>query len=172
MTNGPIADGLFVCHKCDNPPCCNPAHLFIGTHQDNMDDCRAKGRKARVRGSKRGQAKLSEWQAKDILRSVAEGVTHQSLARKYGVSRTLIGRVANGKLWTHVPGPKTVRPKRKISREVATEVLRRALSGESSKTIAADLGVTKENIMAIKHRRTWRELDAERSTESQNNSEH
>lgn len=45
LTNGP-AGKLFVCHSCDNPPCCNPAHLFLGTPQGNQDDCRAKGRTA------------------------------------------------------------------------------------------------------------------------------
>lgn len=49
MMNGPIPEGMLVCHKCDNPPCCNPAHLFLGTNKENLMDCVAKGRHAETR---------------------------------------------------------------------------------------------------------------------------
>ena len=64
LTNGPIPGGLFVCHKCDNRRCCNPEHLFLGTHQDNMRDMRAKGRGAR--GFDLPHTRLSEEQVREI----------------------------------------------------------------------------------------------------------
>lgn len=57
---GPIADGMEVCHRCDNPSCVNPEHLFLGTRQDNIDDREAKQRNNPPKGSSNGRAKLSE----------------------------------------------------------------------------------------------------------------
>ena len=51
LTNGPIPDGMNVCHKCDTPPCCNPTHLFLGTDQDNVHDAVRKGRHARMQNT-------------------------------------------------------------------------------------------------------------------------
>lgn len=50
MQNGSIPEGMVICHRCDNPPCVNPAHLFLGSHQDNADDCVSKGRRPSVWG--------------------------------------------------------------------------------------------------------------------------
>ncbi|HXI18492.1 MAG TPA: HNH endonuclease signature motif containing protein, partial [Chloroflexota bacterium] len=66
LANGPIPDGLLVCHSCDNPPCCNPAHLFLGTDQDNVDDMRRKGRGAF--GERSGGSKVTAEQVLEIRR--------------------------------------------------------------------------------------------------------
>lgn len=107
LHRGPIPDGLFVCHSCDNPPCVNPAHLFVGTHQDNMDDRTRKGRQGlklhperASRGESRPGARLTYEKAEEIRRMRAEGVTFVALAARFGVSRGTIGNVIYRKDWT------------------------------------------------------------------------
>lgn len=73
-----------VCHACDNPPCCNPSHLFAGTHADNMADKKAKGRAA-SRG-RNGAARLTDEQYEAIERRAAAGEPQVSLAREFGIS--------------------------------------------------------------------------------------
>lgn len=102
LTLGPIPDGLFVCHKCDNPPCCNPAHFFLGTHQENQADRIAKGRSShgeRVHFSKLRVSQVAEIRA----RYAAGGTSHSVLARDYGVSPSLIGFIVTRKIWKQVP---------------------------------------------------------------------
>jgi hypothetical protein len=89
--HGAIPNGLFVCHKCDNPICVNPAHLFLGTHDDNMADKVAKGRQS---------ATLSE--ADVIAIRAAEGFSLRELSNQYGVSRPQILRIRSGEKWTHL----------------------------------------------------------------------
>lgn len=90
--NGPIPDGLFVLHRCDNPPCCNPSHLFLGTAKDNAIDCRNKGRGANGAGpgEKHNCSKLSDAQRAEIYTRKEAGETQTSLSREFGVCRTTI----------------------------------------------------------------------------------
>ncbi len=96
---GPIPDGFHVCHTCDNPPCCNPAHLFLGTDLDNLRDMQRKGRRHLTVAACNGHAKLTEIQVREIRTAAARGIHHLSLAAAYGVSRTAIRDVANGRRW-------------------------------------------------------------------------
>jgi len=93
--------GCCICHECDNRACVNPAHLFVGTHDDNMIDKETKGRTAK--GEKIGNAKLQDFHIREIRHAyLAGGVTQKQLADEFGVSRPLISYIVNNKLWTHI----------------------------------------------------------------------
>lgn len=111
------ADKL-VCHVCDNPPCCNGAHLFAGTNKDNIRDCVSKGRsntasgwnhgsrtkpESRARGERVGGAKLTAEQVAKIRALYKAGeYTHTQLGERFGVSREAIGLITRGKNWHHI----------------------------------------------------------------------
>lgn len=102
VTNGPIPDGLHVLHRCDNRPCCNPSHLFLGTHKDNMRDKMAKGRGSHKgpRGERSGRSKLTAAQVLAIR--ALEGRSIRSISREYGVSHHSITCILQRKTWTHI----------------------------------------------------------------------
>lgn len=125
--NGPIPDGMFVCHHCDNPKCVRPSHLFLGTPHDNALDKVVKGRQSRgrahgdtFRGHRHGanthpekfrgegncKAKLTVAQVVDI-RARAAGRTDGSLAAEFGVSRYTINSIRRGITWRHVTASAT-----------------------------------------------------------------
>lgn len=91
--------GKFVCHSCDNPACCNPAHLFVGTQKDNMQDMTKKERQSR--GSRRPLAKLTEDDVR-IIRFHSDGVSQTELAKRYDVAPSRISRIKSNKIWRHV----------------------------------------------------------------------
>lgn len=95
---GEIPDGLCLCHKCDNPSCINPEHLFVGTHADNMEDAAKKGRMRR--GEEKSISKLKEV---DIPIIRADPRPQHVIAKDYGVSQTVIGDVKLRVTWKHVP---------------------------------------------------------------------
>ncbi len=104
LVNGDIDNGLEVCHRCDTPACVNPAHLFLGTHQDNMTDMVTKGRsRSGMYGEAHTSAKLTEQGVVDIRRRYAAGgVSQQFLADEYGVSQAVISHVVLRRTWKTV----------------------------------------------------------------------
>lgn len=98
---GEIPPHMEICHKCDNTSCVNPNHLFLGTHQDNENDKRDKGRT--IKGSKHGRAKLTE---KDVLviRGLYEkgNILQNELAQMFNVSIATISLIINSKHWKHI----------------------------------------------------------------------
>lgn len=100
---GAIPVGLCVLHRCDQPRCVNPEHLFLGTKRDNNRDMAAKGRNAR--GVQAGRAKLNDDAIREIRRLHALGQPakgKRGLARQFGVSSTLIQHIVHRRNWTHV----------------------------------------------------------------------
>lgn len=96
---GRIPNGLHVCHRCDVPACVRPAHLFLGTAQDNLADMARKGRSAH--GSKNPNARLTEAGVAEIRRRYAAGgVLQRELADEFGVSRSTVTTICQGKRWT------------------------------------------------------------------------
>lgn len=103
MHKGPIPTGLQVLHRCDNPRCVNPDHLWVGTQVDNLEDCVAKGRNAVFVGEAHGQAKLTEDDVRAIRAEYAAGgVTLRALASRYGMSVGGLHHIILGRTWTHV----------------------------------------------------------------------
>jgi hypothetical protein len=96
---GPIPEGMFVCHRCDNPTCVNPDHLFLGTREDNIDDMLKKGRHKNYSTFKKGHGKLTDEQALMIIQS---GSRASDLAKMLGVDASLISHIRHGRARKHL----------------------------------------------------------------------
>lgn len=115
---GPLAAN--ACHRCDNPPCCNPAHIFDGSQRDNILDAASKGRiasgddhglrkhpEARERGERHHNARLTEQQVVEIRIAADTRQDYNDIGRRYGVTRVTVNEIALGRKWKHVGGPRT-----------------------------------------------------------------
>lgn len=100
LTYGPIPNGLWVLHKCDNRPCVRPDHLFLGTVQDNNADAVRKGRA--LRGSRQNNALLTEAAVSVIRARLARGEQQKVIAADFGVSEATICSINIGRSWRHV----------------------------------------------------------------------
>jgi predicted XRE-type DNA-binding protein len=101
LTFGPVPKGKCVCHTCDNPPCCNPSHLWLGTKDENFDDMRRKGRVAK--GETHTRAKLTSNEVFEIRNLYQRGgVFQREIADLFGVSRMAVSAIVCGYNWKHL----------------------------------------------------------------------
>ena len=101
LTHGPILHGLQVLHACDNPPCVNPSHLWLGTQRQNAHDMKTKGRHAH--GETNGGAQLTRAQVYAIREYGRLGYPQQQIANAYQMSRADIGLIIAREIWAHLP---------------------------------------------------------------------
>lgn len=99
---GPIPEGLFICHHCDNRKCINPSHLFAGTQADNVEDMYEKGRDNSPKGEGIHTAKLTEEKVKEIRKLREEGLTHPKIAKLFGIAECTSSAVCLNRYWKHV----------------------------------------------------------------------
>jgi hypothetical protein len=115
LAHGRIPKGLFVCHTCDNRGCVNPAHMFLGTSKDNMQDAARKGRTLSGdkhpshvhpemirRGESSSHHRLTSEQVLAIRKAQQEGAPRRALATEYGVDRSTIDAIVHRKTWKHI----------------------------------------------------------------------
>jgi hypothetical protein len=97
--NGEIPPGMVICHKCDNPACCNIDHLFLGTMRDNSQDMSRKGRANRAMGTANPRARFNQDEVDAILAAAATGETKTSIAKRFGTQRGTIHRIIRDPWW-------------------------------------------------------------------------
>jgi hypothetical protein len=102
MTVGPLEAGQHILHSCDNGLCVNPKHLSVGTHTDNMRDASAKGRLHQV--PRPSRQKITDAQAIELMVRYRDGESSTALALEYGVTKTLVSNLVNGKQRSRLHG--------------------------------------------------------------------
>jgi len=93
---------LMVCHRCDNPPCCNPSHLFLGTAADNNGDRKRKGRNKDQRGELHPMAKVTANDVLEMRRMRASGAMFKDIGARFGVTAQAAYFAVTGKSWSHI----------------------------------------------------------------------
>lgn len=107
IAHGVDPAGLYVCHSCDNPACCAPDHLWLGTNRENQIDAVDKGRRPIIRhkGENNPRAKLTERQAREVIALITSGKQNVEIATIYGVDHATVSAIRRGKSWPDLPRP-------------------------------------------------------------------
>lgn len=159
---GEFNNEFHVCHKCDNPSCVNPEHLFLGTHQDNMDDMVRKGRgkgKA-LFGEQILWSKLTDEKVETIINSYNSGEKVSVLSKRHGVSINNIYSILKGELWSHIDKKANYIPGRDYKKITESDVRQiRKIKEETNKTmtqIAKEFGISLSSVSKIVKFQYWK----------------
>lgn len=152
--------GLLVLHKCDNPLCVNPNHLFLGTQKDNVRDMMAKGRG--LIGEKNPRSKITETDVREIFRLYNDGYTYREIEEYVGINRKHVGLVIQGKCWSHLGLVAFVRERNralKLCERDVRYIKYLLFYTDLSKTeIGLRFGVSRTTIIAIERGQTWNHI--------------
>ena len=160
LATGKQPDSMMICHACDTPCCCNPAHLFLGTARDNKLDSVDKGR--HQRGESHNKAVLTD---KDVLAIRASDRLTRELAAEYKVCIGTINNVRSGRMWPHVGGERRgewnqdggENPNAKLTNKAALAIKR---SDGPLRDTANKYSVSEATVSNIRRGKSWRHLDA------------
>jgi uncharacterized protein YerC len=167
---GPIPPGAMILHSCDNSACMNPAHLRPGTHQQNMDDMRTRGRAAKgtrnhfgrtkFAGEANGRSKLTE----EAARAIHAGAPTRDIIARWGVSRGTVSHVRVGRTWAHV-GPSRPRDggqamgERSPNARLTERAVRKIRAGARTRDIMAEYGVSRQAVSRVRRGLAWRHVE-------------
>ena len=161
MENGIDPKDLCVCHKCDNPACVNPNHLFLGTDKDNVHDMLKKGRFALRRGEESSNAKLKDFQVREILEKHKNGQSIPSLYKEYNVSYNIVYSILRRRTaWKHLSEGYNKRKleygNSKLDKLKVLEIREKFSNGEKTvKELSNLFKVSLPTIYYIVNRETW-----------------
>lgn len=155
--------GKLGCHTCDNPPCCNIRHLYVGTHRTNSADCWSRGRGSTppVRaGVAHHSAELTEDQVRAMRQDRESGESLGVLSVRYAVSKPVVSKICRGEIWTHVDPDVVARlrqkpGKAKLTADAAREIRSLSDAGVPQTDLAERFGVCRPQISAVVNRRVW-----------------
>lgn len=164
---GPIPEGIVCCHTCDNRKCVNPAHIFLGTREDNQKDMSKKGRAAW--GTRSPTARLTPRDVLEILKRAQAGESQGVIAQDYPVGRGMIGNIVRGTAWNHMRPtdlhiPTVIHTKgqgngnARFKDEDIMTIRQLAASGMTLYSIAKRYNAGESTISSIVKRQTWKHI--------------
>lgn len=163
LTYGTIPAGQLLCHRCDNPACCNPLHLFLGTQKENMQDCAKKGRT--TAGETAHHAKLTWDQVHEMRQLYRDGWKQKDLVARYDVyDESTISKILRGEVWHDDTCTSWQDQRVKLTWQVACEIRQLSMQGWQQRAIAKHYGISQSTVSKIVRGERWRNDVKERAS--------